>query len=254
MTKKKIAPTLLLVIQSLFTAAFVAMLLHVSIILFSRYGLEAFKELIFFYPIFIILVSSLSPQIVLRIRRKLHSEDGEIFPILFTVLSMQASLIIPLFIEISGWYFMLPPEILIVIERFSVLATASIFLLSALEYYGFQNAKLGLYTFYILLACLIVCMLAPTNTNRGYIEIYNAYSDAYIIYGAILIYITAALTLIGSAINEKSASNIRKCVAILLMILGIILSLFDNTITAVISSASYLIGIIILDFNTKDSF
>ncbi len=253
MTKKKIAPTVLLVIQSLLTAAFIGMMIHVSIVLFARNGISAFADLSFYFPILIILVSSLSPQIVLRIRRKLHSEDGEVFPILFMILSMQASLIVPLFSEISGYYIM-PPEMLLVLERFSILATAMIFLLSSLEYYGFQNAKLGLYTFYILLASLIICMLAPKNTNRGMIEIYNAYSDAYIIYGSILIYIAAAVTFIASAITVKSASNIRKCVSFLLMILGIILSLFDNFIPAIISSASYLIGIIILDFNTKDSF
>ncbi len=253
MTKKKIAPTLLLIVQSLLTAAYVGMLIHVSIVLFSKEGIAAFSDLTFYFPIFVILVSSLSPQIVLRIRRKLHSEDGEVFPILFTILSLQASLIIPIFTELSG-YFYIPSEILLVVERFSILATAMIFLLSSLEYYGFQNAKLGLYTFYILLASLIVCMLAPSSTNRGFIEIYTAYSDAFIIYSTILIYIAASLTFVAYAINEKTASNIRKCVSFLLMILGIILSLFDNFIPAIISSVSYLIGIIILDFNTKDSF
>lgn len=253
MTKKNLAPTLQLIAQGLITALYVVMTIHVSIFEFSQNGLEAFATLSFYLSFLVILLSSIVPPIVLRIRRKLHSEDGEVFPVLFLILSIQASLIVPIYVNFNGFY-MIPPETLIIIERFSILATASMFLLAALEYYGFQNAKLNLYTLYILLACLIVALLAPFNTNRGFIDIYNAYSDAYILFGVFLLYIASALTFIISAINEKTTSNIRRCVAFLFMILGMILALINNMFVAIAASLFYLIGIIILCYNTRDSF
>ncbi len=253
MTKKNLAPTLQLIAQSLITALYVMMTIHVSIYEFARNGLIAFSTMSFFLSFLVILVSSIVPPIVLRIRRKLHSEDGEVFPVLFLILSIEASLIVPIYVNFTGFY-MIPPEILIIIERFSILATASMFLLASLEYYGFQNAKLNLYTLYILLACLIVSMLAPFNTNRGFIDIYNAYADAYILFGTFLLYIASALTFVISAINEKTNSNIRRCTAFLFMILGMILALVNNKFVAIAASISYIIGIVLLCYNTRDSF
>lgn len=253
MTKKNLAPTIQLILQAFITALYVVMTIHVSVVDFAQYGLGAFATLSFYLSFLVILTSSIVPPIVLRIRRKLHSEDGEVFPVLFFIISLQASLIVPIYINYTGLY-IIPPEVLMIIERFSVLATASMFLLSALEYFGFQNAKMNLYTLYILLACLIVSMLAPFNTNRGFIDIFNAYADAYILFGSLLLYIASALTFVISAINEKTTNNIRRCIAFLFMILGMILALIDNKFVAIAASISYIIGIVILCYNTRDSF
>ncbi len=253
MTKNKLAPIFQLIVQGVITVLYAAMAVHITFSMFAEKGLDAFSDLSFFLALFVILIASLAPPVTLRIRRKLHSEDGEIFPLLFLVIATEASLIVPLYMQITGLY-VIPPDGLMIFERFSIQATAAMFLLSSLEYYGFQNAKLGLYTFYILLACLIVAMLAPYNTNRDIIEIYNSYSDAFIIFAILLIYLVTAFTFILSAIHEKTASNIRRCIAFLLLILGMILTLVNNKFTAIAAAISYLTGVIILCYNTRDSF
>ena len=87
-------------------------------------------------------------------------------PLLFTVTAFQASLIVVDAIEAMGYIFVFP-EALLVIQRFSILATAALFLLSSLRYYGFSSSNMGMYTFLFLSVSLLISAMVPFSSYHG---------------------------------------------------------------------------------------
>ena len=146
MNQRKATLSLLLLLQILITVVYGAMLVHMTQLLFEAHPDSFIDEAISYLPQFVILVSSLIPQIVLRAKRKLHSQDGEVFPLLFTMIALQVTLVIPMFTEVTG-IFILDRSILVTVGRFSLLGTAVLFLISALRYYGFNSSKISFYIF-----------------------------------------------------------------------------------------------------------
>ena len=85
-------------------------------------------------------------------------------------------------------------------------------------------------------------------------NVFNSQYDAYIQMAIMLLYVTTIITLLVFAIKDKSPINTRRFIGFTLIIVGLHLSTSYEFITAIISSVLYLTGIIILTFNTGESF
>ena len=85
----------LLVVQIAITLFYAFGLGEVLFFSFTTDGWNEVKNnLLDYLPHLVILVCSLWPQAALIFKHKLHSQDGEIMPLLFTVTALQASLIV----------------------------------------------------------------------------------------------------------------------------------------------------------------
>lgn len=255
MAERKATQTIFLILQIVITLFYLAMIVHMAILLYEKTPLREFvKEILNYLPQVIILISSLIPQIALRLRRKLHSQDGEIFPLLFTMVALQASLIIPDYTSLTG-VFIVDPHILLLLERFSLLGTSALFFISSLRYFGFNSSKIGWYIVYTMAFSLFLCVIAPSNNSTPFkVDVVSSKYDAYIQLAIAILYLLSILTFLVSAIRDKTATNIKRLIGFFLVIVGLYLAVSISVAPIIISCILYLAGIIILAVNTKESF
>ncbi len=203
-------------------------------------------------PFLVVLICSILPQAALLIKHKLHSQDGEILPLLFTVVALQASLIVTDALYSLGYYFEYPFELL-VLQRFSITATACLFLLSSLRYFGFSSSHISLYNFVFMAIPFFISALIPVSSYEGVATIASSVYDAYLQAGIAIVYITTVTTFIVMAVKDKTSLNIKRSIAFILLSIGNYLCLFDRIWSAILSPAVYIIGTVILVNNAGDS-
>lgn len=206
-----------------------------------------------YLPFLVILICSLLPEISLLIKHKLHSQDGEILPLLYTAVALQSSMIVMDAVSAMGFYFHFPFGLL-VLQRFSLLATASMFLLSALRYFGFSSSHMTGYSFVFLAFSFLISALVPVSSYMGEITVTSSIYEVYIQIVVLAAYTATIATFIIAAIKDKTALNIKRSSAFILLCVGIYLCWAGNVYTAVISPILYLIGTIILVADAGDSF
>lgn len=238
--------TVILVLYALF---FVNILLSKS----SVDGFEGVKEVAVKYtPFLIILIASLFPEFSLLIKHKLHSQDGEIILFLFTITSLQASLIAQDGFSAMGYYFDYPLQLL-VLQRFSLIATAAIFLLSSLRYYGFSSSHMGVYNFVFLAFSFSISILIPVSTYKTELTITSSLYEIYLQLAVLLIYVAAIATLVIIEFKDKTALNIKRSIAFISLAIGIYVYPFNTLWTSIISPVFYIVGAVILVIDAGDS-
>ena len=255
MNQKKVTQSFFLFLQIIITLVYGAIIVHMTQILYLANPDSFIDEIITYLPQFVILVSSIIPQIVIRAKRKLHTQDGEIYPLLFTMVALQATLVIPKYSEVTEMFFV-DPSVLAILGRFSLLGAAVLFLIASLRYYGFNSSKIDHYIFASLAAVLLISIIAPISSlkKENTMNVFNSQYDVYIQIAIVLIYVATITTFFVYALNDKSPVNTKRFFGFLFVIVGLYLSITYTFIPAIISSVLYLVGIIILTFNTRESF
>ncbi len=206
-----------------------------------------------YFPFLVVLICSILPEASLLIKHKLHSQDGEILPLLFMIVDLQSSLIVSDAVSALGFYFDFPFYLLI-LQRFSLLGTAAMFLLSSLRYFGFSSSHIGLYNFAFLAISFLVSAIIPISSYRGEMTITSSIYEVYLQIAILVIYLATIATFIIVAIKDKTALNIKRSSAFILLCLGIYLSWANFPATCIISPVVYIIGTGILVVDAGDSF
>ena len=243
----------LLVVQVAITLFYAFGLTEVLLYSFSNEGWIGVKDnLLDYLPYLVILICSLWPQAALIFKHKLHSQDGDIMPILFTSVAMQASLIVVDAIEAMGYIFVFP-EALLVIQRFSILSTAALFLLSSLRYYGFSSSNIGTYTILFLATSLLISDLVPFSSYHGRMSTMTPGYEMYIQFVIIVLYVVAIITFIMTAIKDRTSLNVKRSIAFIMLGLSIYFAYFNLIYTAVASIVLAIPATVILVINAGDS-
>lgn len=241
-----------LILQIVITTVYTAAIAQMTVVLFRTNRAMFVTGLIGYFSQFIILIASLVPQVYLRFKKKLHSQEGEIYPILFTMISLQSTIIIPIYSQITGIYFVDTAAVLILM-RFSILGTAALFLLSALRFYGFASSRLPLYTALLLATAFLFCFIAPKNTISWENMLFSSKYDAYLQLTSTLLYAATIITMIITAIKDKTSANIKRSISFALLIAGLFLAISNSLIPTIISSALYIAGIILLISSSQEN-
>lgn len=243
----------LLVVQIIIMLLYAFSLVEVLLYSYMSEGWEEVqKNLLDYLPHLFILFCSIWPQAALIFKHKLHSQDGEIMPLLFTITAMQASLIVVDAVEAMGYIFVYP-EALLVIQRFSLLATAALFLLSSLRYYGFSSSNIGTYTFLFLALSLLISALVPFSSYHGKMSTMTPGYEVYVQIIVIILYFTAIITFIMTAVKDKTSLNVKRSIAFILFALSIYFAYFNLIYTAVTSIVLAIPATVILVMNAGDS-
>lgn len=253
MVRKNTRHLFFLILQITITIVYSAAIAQMTVVLFRTNRSMFITGLIGYFSQFIILIASLVPQIYLRFKKKLHSQEGEIYPILFTMISLQSTLIIPIYSQITGVYFV-DISAIIVLIRFSILGTAALFLMSALRFYGFASSRLHLYTTLLLGSAFLFCLIAPKNTSEWGNILFTSKYDAYLQLTSTLLYAATIITMIITAIKDKTSANIKRCISFTLLIAGVFLAISNALIPTIISSVLYIVGIILLVLSSQENF
>ena len=243
----------LLVVQIAITLLYLFALIEVLLFSYNQEGWIGLQSnLLDYLPHLVVLICSLWPQAALIFKHKLHSQDGEIMPMLFTFSAMQASLIVVDAVEAMGYIFVYP-EALLVIQRFSLLGTAALFLLSSLRYYGFSSSNIGMYTFLFLAVSLLISAMVPFSSYHGRMSTMTPGYEMYVQLVVIVLYAVAIITFIMTAVKDKTSLNVKRSIAFIMMGISIYLAYFNHIYTAATSIVLALPATVILVLNAGDS-
>ena len=154
--------------------------------------------------------------------------------------------------DASGYLFLFPYQ-LIVLQRFSLLSSASMFLLSSLRYYGFSSSNIGLYNFVFLAVPFLLSAIIPFSSYEGQTLIYSSFYEVYLEIAITIIYVASIITFIFLAIKDKTSLNVKRSISFIFISIGLYLSQINELWAAITSSALYIIGTIILVINAGDS-
>lgn len=228
-------------------------LVEVLLYSYSYEGTEAFRDNILNYlPHLLILVCSIWPQAALIFKHKLHSQDGEIMPILFTMVATQASLIVVDATKAMGYIFVYP-EALLVIQRFSLVGTAALFLLSSLRYYGFSSSNMGMYTMLFLALAMLFSAMVPFSSYHGEMSTMTPGYEVYIQIIVVILYLITIINFIITAVKDVTSLNIKRSLAFIMLTLSIYFGYYNLFYTAIASAVLIIPSTIILVMNAGDS-
>ena len=249
--RKTIVSLLAVQIIVLLLYAFALIELLINSYIFN--GVDSFKEnLLNYLPHLVILVCCIWPQAALIFKHKLHSQDGEIMPLLFTILAFQASLIVVDAVESLGYIFIYP-EALLVIQRFSLLGTATLFLLSSLRYYGFSSSNMNMYTLFSLSIAILFSALVPFSSYHGKMSTMTPGYEVYVQILVVVLYIVTIITFIMTAVKDKTSLNVKRSIAFIMLVLSIYFAYYNLIYTAVTSIILTIAATVILVINAGDS-
>lgn len=215
--------------------------------------LDSLNPVIIYGPLLFITIISLLPQIKLVIKRKTLSQDGEILPSFFVVISLNTLVIIEEMLSVFGVTFS-HPEAFLIFERFCTFSSALFFLLTVIRYYGFSSPHIQRYYIFSLLTSLLVSLLTPYSNYQGKLVVNTSHYEIYFQLGVLLIYVISIITLIIMIIKNPVPITLKRGIALILMAIGIFFVQFNTFATALLSVAFYTIGSILLINIVGDSY
>lgn len=243
----------LLILLIVITLAYAFGFFEIFIYTITTKGTGALIEIsIKYLPFLVILICSIFPLASLLFKHKLHSQDGEILPLLFTIISLNAFFIIPDALDAMGYVFLLPKE-LIILERFALLSSFSIFLLSALRYYGFSSSNMIFYNLAFLSFSFLLSVFVPFSSYKGKMDLHSSLYEVYIQFIILALCLCTLITFILIAIKDKTSLNIKRSIGFITMLLGLYLSLFNTETASIISPLLFIPGTILLVQNVGDT-
>ena len=226
---------ILLMVQTGITIFYAFSLFEILLAGYRGAGFEEMKDAVIKYvPHLVVLLCVLWPQAALIFKHKLHSQDGEIMPLLFTLTALQASLIVTDALEALGYIFVFP-EALLIIQRFSLVATAAFFLLSSLRYYGFSSSNMGMYSFLFLSLALLLSALVPFSSYHGEMSTQTPGYEVFVQIVVLVLYVVTVITFIMTAVKDKTSLNVKRSISFILLGVSIYLAYFNSLYTAIVS-------------------
>ena len=254
--KRKKQISFSLVMQFLISIIYAAMLIHITAVLLESRTEGWFIYILIYLPQLVIIISSLIFLFILRLRHRTHSIDSTLLPLLFAFIALEATMLVPLYTELTG-ITILAPNAVIIIERFAMLAAAVVFVFTAIQYYGTNASRLKLYLTLTIGAALYLALAAPLNTGTtdlATLTVFSSPYDALILASLICIYLVSISTYIAAVAKDRSTHSISRASAFILMMLGNFFSMSNEVIPSVISAVIYVIGIILLTSSSKNTF
>lgn len=242
-----------LILQMIISLLYGAMLVHTTVILMSGRRQGWFIALVSYLPQLVIIIASVVLQFILRIRHRSHTQEGSLLPLLFTFIALEATYILPLYQEVTG-YTILAPTAVIVIARFAMLSTAVIFLFASVQFFGANNSRNRLYLTLSLFASLFISLAAPVSTDSYGTTLFTSSYDAYLYTAIALIYAATAFTYIAAVVKDRATHTPGRAVSYILLMIGNFISLGTGFISAGVSMVLYIIGVAMLSVSSRQTF
>lgn len=250
---KKKSRIVALILQMIISLLYGAMLVHTTVILMSGRRQGWFIALVSYLPQLVIIIASVVLQFILRIRHRSHTQEGSLLPLLFTFIALEATYILPLYQEVTG-YTILAPTAVIVIARFAMLSTAVIFLFASVQFFGANNSRNRLYLTLSLFASLFISLAAPVSTDSYGTTLFTSSYDAYLYTAIALIYAATAFTYIAAVVKDRATHTPGRAASYILLMIGNFISLGTGFISAGVSMVLYIIGVAMLSVSSRQTF
>lgn len=252
--KKKLSFALLL--QMLISIAYGAILIHMTVVILDQRTTGWILYMMNYLPQLIIIISSVAFLFILRVRHRTHSIDSTLLPLLFSFIALESTAILPLYAEITG-IMILPPNAVLILERFAIFSAAVVFVFSAVQYYGTNASRIKLYLTIAIGAALFLSLAAPINTGTGSLasmKVFTSQYDTYLMIILTVIYLISIFTYIAAVIKDRATHSISRTSAFILLMIGNFLVISNELITAAIAAVLYVTGIVMLTVTSKTTF
>ncbi len=244
-----------ILLQLIISVLYGAMLIHMTVILTRQKTPGWFIYVLVYFPQLVVIISSLVFLFILRLRHRTHSIDTTLLPLLFSFIALEATMILPLYSEVSGITIFAPNSI-VIIERFAMLSAAVVFVFASIQYYGTNVSRLRLFLSISIAAACFIALAAPMNTGAGAGE-FTAFSssyDAYLMVMLICLYAASIITYTAAVIKDRATHSASRAFAFILLMIGNFLSTSTVALPSVLSAVIYLAGIIMLTVSAKNTF
>ncbi len=254
--KKKKQFSISLLLQLFISVAYSIMLVHMTIVLLQRRTVGWFINMMVYLPQLVIIIASIVFLFILRLRHRTHSIDSTLLPMLFTFIALEATMIVPLYTEVTGIAIMAPNAV-VIIERFAIIAAAVVFVFTSIQFYGTNLSRLKLYLSITIGAALYLALAMPMNTGTTdltQLKVFSSSYDALLLAAICCIYLISIATYIAAVAKDRSTHSLSRAGAFILMMLGNFFSMSNTVIPSVISAVLYLSGIIMLSMTSKNTF
>lgn len=246
---------ILFALQGLIALLFASITIHILISMYLSGRIWNLDVSVTAFAYLVVIALSLLTHIMLKIKHRSHTPEGELLPMLFLFLTLESASILPIYFMETG-ILIIDTLLTNILIRFSILSSAIMFIFASLLYMGSNITQLGSFITTSLIASLILSVLAPSSSSIQSAQYgFGSNYDVYFTFATILLHLAAIATYIVAAITDKVGHNIRRSVTFIVMIIGN-WGIFTQTgyEVTIISTILFIASSIMLILTSKDSF
>ena len=251
----KLVSRAVLIIEIILTLLFSAIIIDTCLVYYDSGISPSFSIITTTLSMAIAIIFPLAAHIVIRLKHRSNTPEGEILPFLFLSITFECVSFLPTYYIETG-NLLLDPILINVLIRFAFITNALIFMFIALLLMGVNNNNYLSYFILSVISALILSIMAP---NSSAIQMagsnFGSDYDVYFNFAITLITIATIVTFIGAAVKDKMRHSIERCITYILITIGNY-GIFSKTsmIVTLISSIIMIIGSLMLMITSKESF
>ena len=196
------------------------------------------------YPEMTIILGTLIPILILRIKHRSQVAEGYLLPLFLLLLSLQTTRMLPSILAYSGMEMVSPLHITIM-ERFFFMSTYAVLLFASIQNMKNVNtSKTGLNIVFSLIAVFVVSYIIPTSSVDGLANVHEAVFDMMVL----LILLGGVSTYLVSFISDRESYHIKRFFTFLFISLGDYLIMVGDGdfATSLSGTILFLIGAVML--------
>ncbi len=246
---------IVIIIEIILTCIFFALLIDTALAYKNNGLYPSFRLTVVIIALSIALVFPLATHIIIRVKHRSNTPEGEILPFLFLSITLECICFLPTYYIETG-HLIFDPIFINVLIRFAFLANAILFLFVSLLLMGANNNNYITYLIISLVTSLVLSMMAPNSSSiQAAGSNFGSDYDVYFNFAIALITVATIITFIGAATKDKMRHGIQKSISYILLAMGNYgIFLLSNSITTIIASVILIVGCIMLTVTSKESF
>ncbi len=251
----KIISRAILIVEIILALIFSAILIDTCLVYSNRGERPSGNLIVTIISLFFALYFPLLAHIMIRIKHRSNTPEGEILPFLFLSITFECISFLPIYYIETGTL-LLDPVLINILIRFSFLSNAIIFIYVALLLMGVNNNN---YLSYFVISLIMVLILSVMAPNSSAIQAagsnFGSDYDVYFNYAIALITTATVITFIGATTKDKMRHSIQKCISYILLTVGNYgIFALSNTIAIAIFTVIFAVGCVMLMITSKESF
>ena len=196
------------------------------------------------FPELAIILGTLIPVLVLRIKHRSQVAEGYLLPLFLLFLSLQPIRILPSLTSWAGGGFLSYSRITM-LERFFFMSTYVVLLYAAiLNMKSMNTVKTGTYVIFSLIAVFVISCIIPTPSSS---DQYNKHELIFSLL-VMMVLICAVSTYLVSFISDRESYHMKRFLTFLLLSAGdfLIVTLEGNLTGSIIGTCLFVIGAVML--------
>lgn len=231
------------VVQVLSALCMSGLIIYVLVISMRMGNAGPAEVLMRFAPTSIMLILSIFPVFILRIKHRSMAVEGSYIPLYLFFVTLSSLSTIPALEDFIGIY-MFSYVLIQKLARFFFLGSSIVLLFAALVNYdaGKNLQKSGLYATAGLVTAFLIAFFIPVNSN---IYTVNKHEFELLITIFVIMFLSM-MTYLASFLKDKESYALKRFVTIVFLSLGHFIVIVGSTPYTIIGAVMYFIGVVML--------